>query len=116
MAHNVSQAQKTIIQFDEETSVASLTEVSLVIYTNNLDRDIFVDAFKASGQGEAIFRILYKSTTIHKERTSGSGINMNFELPNGLLLKKGETVEIKVTNCHDAVADFHGTIIMHRVT
>ena len=114
MAHSVSQSEGTIIVFDEELTLASLVEASLVIYQNTNTYPLFVDVLRASGQAEGLYRILHNSNTFYKERTSGSNLNLYFDIPNGLLLKPGDTIEIKVTNCHDSTADFSGAILMHR--
>ena len=114
MAHSVSQSGGTTIVYDEENTLASDVETSLVLYTNNTEYPLFIDSIKASGQAEAIYRILYKSSTVFKKRTTGSDLDMDFDIPNGLLLKPSETIEIKVTNCHTTVADFSGTLILHR--
>lgn len=114
MPHNASQSNGAEFAFDEELTLAPLTETTLLIFTNNTRYAYFIDVIRGSGQAEALFRVLYKSNTIYKHRTSGSNHNMILEIPNGLLLKPSESIEIKVTNCHDTTADFSGAFIMHR--
>jgi len=114
MAHNSRQSGKTVIVFDEETTLASGIETSLVIYTNTTNETLLLDQLIATGQADGLFRVLFNSETIVKYRTSEQDRTLNLAFPTGLLLGKNDTIEIKVTNCWDEVADFSGTFIIHR--
>lgn len=107
-------ATASILEFDEELTVAANSVTTILSYTNTGSL-LYLDTLIATGEVDAEYRLVINGTTKMKYRTSEQNRTMNVPFPMSQLIQIGDIVDIKVIHYHTAsTADFSANIIGHR--